>query len=84
MRYHNRNLVRKKIVFVDKQGALKTKLSPMHPTVLFTQQFGLAILLFVAFFVFITLLSNRLKVEQQPIKAGVSSPIFEQVSASRE
>jgi hypothetical protein len=55
MRYSNRNLSRKKIILVDKQGELKIKRTAMHPAVLFKQQFGLIIAIWIAFFLFVAI-----------------------------
>jgi hypothetical protein len=50
----NRHLIRRKTLFVDKKGVLKTKKSPMHPTVLFTQQVILVIAICIAFILLFT------------------------------
>jgi Fe2+ transport system protein B len=61
MRYQKQHLIRKKTIIVDKQGELKTKLSPMHPKVLFTQQFGLIVFLWIAFLLFVAIYTGSSK-----------------------
>ena len=48
-------------MLVDKQGALKTKLSPMHPEVLFTRQSGLVIVLWLVFLFFVAMYTGTAK-----------------------
>jgi hypothetical protein len=55
MRYRNRNLIWRKTLLVDKQGELKTKLSPMHPKVLFTRQFSLVVIVWLLFLLFLAI-----------------------------
>ena len=48
-------------MLVDKQGSLKTKLSPMHPKVLLTRQSGLMIVIWLLFLLFLAIYTGSFK-----------------------
>ena len=77
--YKSKNLIRRQIILVDRQGAIKTRKSPMHPTVIFKQHFGLIIVAWIAFILFfiITTKVDPLKLKKEP-KQGVNSYYFEE------
>ena len=55
MRYQKQQVSWKKTILIDKQGGLKTKFPPMHPKVLFAQQFGLTVVVWLLFLLFVAI-----------------------------